>query len=583
MTELSPSEVLNSDPKWAAMYSRMTNAMLGTGSLAVGDPGLPEGGWENVTVLEKYARAITETSSPEISLALTFPMALVACSVAQQGALWLKIAQPGGHSLKVPGILQATLIAPSGYGKSNALDPLVEMMDSLNRAGITRRKKMVNVWSDAEIQKQTAKISTAKGVAASPSAGAVDEKGIRALYQFGLCKRLTLDSGTPEGIRRALLRGGGVGGIMTAEPDVLREISGYAKDGGTFRWLLDGWGGAKIGVARGDREMVVPRAALPYCIVVQPSSFDQFNQSRIEKEGGTDSAIGRGLYGRSWLVRIEGWKSAGLAFGMGAQGNTQIVGKALAGIELALEKIMRRTDEYRAKMGVVIGWEDAASRDEEGDTGVPPLPEQVWMELAPDAMFDYTMLQNVRLAFIEDVSIAEASRPGLEKILMPMVTRITQHALRLAMALQLSVDPDAEVVEKWALRDATMRLLPWLIEHWAAEMHRYHLDGMQALLEFEVRNNIKAEDLTFESRVLKALSKVVDGKGGGAEATFTRSEVIRKARDQFRSSARLTLGSQLEDAFEDLLARKWISKQGTVGTAASVVYARTPVGIANGL
>lgn len=588
-----PLEVLRGDPEWSAVFDRAVDALSGKAAPG-GDPGKAVAGPE--TVLETYARAVSGASSPGVSLALTLPMALTVGSVCGQGAFWARVKLSGGGRLDVPMILQSTLIAPSGYGKSTSLDPLVQMVDRLNRDGIGRRGKLI-------ADKHAAVVEVLKKD--MPLLEQTELDKIRGIYAAGKCKRLTLDSATPEGVRRALLRGGAVAGILTAEPDILREIAGYAKDGGTFRWLLDGWGGAKIGVGRGDKEMVVPRAVLPYCIVVQPSAFESFNLARADGGGGlaADSAIGRGLYGRSWLVRVEGFAGVGAAYGLngalaglGLAGGMSGPGGALAAASGVMEALMVRSDPYRAAMGVCIGWEDAASRDAEGVMDPPVLPKRVWLEIGAGAEWDFGMLQNLRLALIEAVQQMEAVAPGSEQLFMPMATRVTQHVLRLALVLALSVDPGTVDIPGWALRDAGMRLLPWLLEHWALEMHRYQAAAVQALLEVEIKNNTRGDDLTPRGQIISAVRQHLaeqtalsgEDDADADDVVFSRGEIVFLAKCKVRAAARPDLTNPLNGAFTELVAEGSLvaEKQAAAGGKGGkpvVRYRRTQLGKMHGL
>lgn len=580
-----PLDALRAEPEWSGVFDRVAAALQGKAAPAE-DPGaVADGG--PVSCLESYARAVSGASSPGVSLALTLPMALTVGSVAGQGAYWTRIVGQQGNRLDVPMIVQSTLIAPSGYGKSTSLEPLVGMLDRLDRQGHGRRSKIIT-----EHYAAVAKALEDQGV---PLAGEADLEKIKKIYNSGKCKRLTLDSGTPEGVRRTLLRGGGCTGILTAEPDILQEISKYSKDGsGTFRYLLDGWGGAKIGVARGEREMVIPRAVLPYCIVVQPVAFEQFNAQRAEKNAGglaSDSAIGRGLYGRSWLARVEGFAGVGPAYGLPSEETAGLVngvaGAAIA-VESALEKVMIRSDEYRAAMGVLIGWEEASSQDAESVMEAPKLPARLWLGLAADAQWPFVQVQNMRLAMIELVQQLEAGAVGAERLLMPMVTRWTQHVLRLAQVLTLTVDPAAVDIGGWAVRDASLRLGPWLLEHWCAEMYRYQEAATVALLEQEVRNNKSGDDLTFEGRIIAAMVALRDESGlPGDEMVWGRLMVIEKAKRRTSSMSRAALTGPLSEAFAGIVKKGWLSEIVTApsgGKGRPVVrYKRTGMGQLAGL
>lgn len=546
---MKPLDIVRADAEWSALYDRLRDTLLEGVGIPGEDPGLPVGD-APVTVIEKLARALADHSSPVVSLAMTFPLCLVTASVACQGAIFARTPKPGGSYLKIPAILQATVIAPSGYGKSNALVPLVEMIGELNGEAAGERRALVARWVDG----------------LEPGEDAARWKKV---LQYGWSDRLTLDSGTPEGMRSALLRGGGVAGVMTAEPDVLREINGYAKDGGTFRWLLDGWNADQIGVVRAEREMVVPRACLPYIIMVQPNAFDEFNQSRAAAAGGrADAAISRGLYGRSFLVRITKWAEAVTGYGLdeGVAGAGPGYLGPVAGAEAAFRKMARglflRTNDYRARMGVVIGWGEEKDKPETGERPVLPVP--LWLGLAGDgALWVYNMLQNVRLALYNEVGRRLAvdeegggeggsGLPGMSEVLMPMVSRLTQQAVRLAMLLALSEDPGCVVIPRWALLDACFRLLPWLLDHWAQEMYAYKAASMEYALESDLKGNVAGQVLTYGGQMRKTIAEW--GERYGEATPFARGEVVTLAYNKLSRAMRRDARVVLNREFDALVA-----------------------------
>lgn len=544
----SPAAILATDPEWWDLYQGIRDCLVGGQAIPLEEPGPPVEG-APVTCIEDLARAMSTGGSPRVSLGVTFPLALVAASVACQGAVVVKAERSGdGDWLRVPVIEQATVIAPSGYGKSTALVPVEKLLTDLNRDAAHERQLLVNGW--------LADLGTA-----GPG---VDQELWGKILRFGVCRRLTLDSGTPEGMRSALLAGGGVAGVLTAEPDVLREINGYAKDGGTFRWLLDGWDAHKIGVLRATREMVVPRAALPYAIMVQPAAFDEFNQSRAAATSGrSDAAISRGLYGRSWLVRITTWeKPEAWALGGGSKNGIGPVAAALGDFKNTLGGIFGRTNAYRAAMGVQIGWHEEGSPD---DSGLPVelgfvgglLPKFIELELEELCTLDYGMLQNMRLALAEDVrrytedeaagqDTGELS--GMGEVLMPLISRVVQHALRVAALLALTDNPACGVVPLWALRDAVFRWMPWLMHKWSMEMWAYRLASLEYAIEADVRGNPGQREMTTGGMAKAAC--IWWFQTYGDEAVFSRGQIMARVRDRMgkgvRDAARALVGKEFD-------------------------------------
>lgn len=574
------------DGPWSKIYTRMAADIQGQGHEAAGeDLPLPTVPGAFVTPVEAYARAV-----PDMSLKLSLPVALAAYSVAGQGAYWMNLPLRGGAKLEVPMIFQSTVIAPSGYGKSTVLNPLVKILDQLNYRGIVARKKIATELADAVIMKLSDDGMSSAG----------EEEKVRKIYSHGACKRLTLDSGTPEGVRSALVSGGSMAGIMTAEPDILREISGYAKDGGTYRYLLDGWGGDKISVVRAEKSMLIPRCCLPYCIVVQPIAFEQFNKSARGNEDqgvSSDSAVGRGLYGRSWMLRV-GWdakpkEAFGLVSDHGLEmGQVSDLMQAQIMLGDRMEELARRADEYRARMGITIGWEEAAMTDLEGLVPHPDLPAPVWLTLAPDALMDYACIHNLRLALIDLVSELELQAPGTDRLFMPMVSRLVQHIMRLAMELQLAFDPQSSEVEKWAVRDAGSRIVPWLFGEWCREMKAYAEAATVAMAEAEIKKNPRGIDLTPEGSMVRAIHKLRADLNADLDAddhTFRKADVVDRALSWHPSSSRPELRGKFNEAFDRMVEQKWLEEikllppVGSKGGRPRLTYKATVVGKLNGI
>jgi hypothetical protein len=584
-------DVLRTDPDWSGCYDRVIAALEGKTAPA-DDPGEVVSGAKQ-TVVERYARAI----SGDVSLALTLPMALVSAAVCGQGAFWLKAPLENGGELAVPGIMQFTGIAPSGYGKSTALEPMIEIVDRLNRMNTSVRRGMVAGEASeilAKIKHDNPKDDN------SLWDEAADTKVVLEICENGVGTQLTTDSGTSEGVRTTLQMNGGVTGIMTAEPDVLQEISRYSKDGGTFRYLLDGWSGAKVQAARAGGGIHIPRVVVPYCIVVQPMTFEQFNetQTRAQGAGGggmsTDTAIGRGLYGRSWLVRVNARGGVGKAFGLkgfAGVGAGQLVGipAAAAKLEDVLAAQLARSNRYRAEMGICIGWETMAADKKRTNIAMkaPDLPERVWLTLTDEALAEYAMVQNIRESLPSWVEQAEIRDKGSADLFGPMTSRWTQHVLRIALLLTLAANPDAKVVPAWAVRDAGLRLVPWLLEHWCLEMTAYHARVTVESMEEQTKANKTGIDLTWEGRMIEAIGSLM--KNMKQEDCIAQGLAVKKAKSGYSSRVRNNFTNQLNTAFVGLVSKGYLEEvvqpadPDKPKSRPRPMYRRTSRGMAMGL
>jgi hypothetical protein len=576
-------------PEWSGTWQRCKAALEGR-AVPDADPGPVVAGGQ-MGVAESWARAVSGSNGGQIALPLTLPLALVTTSICCQGAIWVQAPLDDGDPLEVPVIIQSLAVAPSGYGKSTVLDPLVKMLLRLYRAGHGRRSGIVKGILDQGLVAVDLAAAGAKAAgqlvadevwdAARGALGKITEKG--------RCGDLLVDQSTPEGVRRSLQLGGSMTGVLTAEPDILREVGAYAKDAGSLRFFLDGWGASRIGVNRAERKMVIPAAVVPFAILMQPQSFDAFNRDRTDGGSGggvggvaADSAVGRGFFGRSWLVRIPAAARSRTPFGMngGGGGGSGGVGVlkpvTAAGVvfEDMAEALLMRTEDFRVRMGVFIGWEEALGggdgREAADVVKAPGEPDKVWLSMTEAARAEYAMVQNLRTAMIDAVQRLEADGSGAETVLMPMAARWTQHVLRVAAVLTLGVDPAAVVIEDWAVRDAGQRVCVWLLEHWCREMADYREAAQAATIEQEIKFNPRGADLTPLGQVVEVLNAMAaEQMAGGAAAApaWGRAVVLAKMRNKVRGAARDAVNKAFADAFDELVTAGALAKKTTESKA----------------
>lgn len=601
---LTPESALAADPAWAAAFEAVAGAFAGKPSVfelsSERVPGAPLSG------VERWARA------QPVHLEIGVPLALVAVSTAGQGGIWGQVPvvdHAGVGTLRIPGIVQSTMVAPSGYGKTTVLGPVVRMLDKVNEAGRVERIEMMGQARDKILGALEAvggavmaggggagaggSGGAGKSSKAETEAAAERRAAVGRMIRSGYCHGLTEDAGTPEGIRRALLDGGGVVGVLTAEPDLLIETAAYRKDGGSLRYLLDGWGGDKIRVARATGYMVIPRACMPYAVIIQPSSFESFvEMQRANNKGGglgEDSAVGRGLYGRSWLTAVSGMVMAETAYGLslpGTVGAGGVGGEKDAGIVGVLDEraaasgeltgicyaLAGRTNSYRARMGLRMGWEALASVGDTHGIEMPELPARDVMSLSADALGSYAQVQNMRLGLMNAVQQMEAQYPGTERVFMPMASRWTQHVLRTAMLLALSVDPGTVDIPDWAVRDAGQRMCVWLASLWAGRMRAYVANTIDEMVERAAKDNPKGVDRsrigTLLGVVRTAVTEAEDTGLGGSGFSFTKSFVVKRACRQGSSRQRATLAGAFSETFDQLVAEGYLEvvvPEGPVG------------------
>jgi hypothetical protein len=139
---------------------------------------------------------------------------------------------PHPSYLWVPTVVQFMGIAEAGQQKSTLLGEIAPLVKkALDRDGADDRRALVNQWRMEEMKK-------AEQLGLKVDANAPDWIKV---FEGGLCQSSYASTGTPEGFRDWQVENGGHRVILTAEPDILREVSAYAGGAGPARSTTS-WG-----------------------------------------------------------------------------------------------------------------------------------------------------------------------------------------------------------------------------------------------------------------------------------------------------------------------------------------------------
>lgn len=536
---------------WESATARIVKMIKGED-----DPmeGLLPTGYGSGRVVEDFARQFEADYGVELGLSI--PTLLCGISGAAQGGFTapIMVKVKPREVIHTALVMQFIGIAEAGQQKSTLLkevmDPLRAAVDKV--AADDRRQKTL-LWREKEKKKHGD-----KGVNVDAN-NPLWEK----VYAGGICSSSITDQGTPEGIRNNIVRQGGHRAVLTAEPDVLREISAYANSkgggGGSIGMLLRGWDQDDLSVDRVSNDaLYVREPSLPYAILVQPESFTKYT-------GGTDGSddfVDRGLFSRAWLWRAERVPvlddfAEELLDGLdeAAAGDAALASPMNVAREKLLDRmtaLAMRSNEYRISKGLEQAWRATGA-----DLWMP-RPKTVERErLAFDGIDGVRMhlkVQRMRVALRRAVQEADAVSPGIGTILDPLAQRFTTHVMRLAALLSLADDPGALVVDTAHVEDVATRIIPWLWSGWWQVLKNRLEENSRTLVAEQVLKNPKDIDLSGSVKILKAMAKLEEKAGISGAAGFTPSEIFRLARSSFQKAERSGITGHLRKTLLEIVA-----------------------------
>lgn len=498
---------------------------------------LPEG-YGTGTLLEQMARQLEADKGIELGMSL--PSLVAAFSGATQGGFLVPLPYVDPETKQVnrgdsaPVVVQFMGIAEAGQQKSTLLKEIVEpLKTALDREAAGHRRTIVDKW------RQAAMDAWAKG---SESGNKLDETGAwEKVYNGGLCTSSTTDQGTPEGIRNNIVRHGGHRVILTAEPDVLMEVSQYANKGtgGSIGLFLRGWGQEDLAVDRAGTDALYAREiSLPYVILLQPDSFVAHTGAGAKG----DDFVDRGFFSRCWLWRAEraqvaeeddDWDFADLD--LDAVALSKMVATPFLALreqfQASMVRVAERSDEYRVSKGLEQAWR-------ESKVLWMPRPKEVHRELLEleggDGLKAVLRVQKMRKLIMAAVRDRDAGEAGTAKLIDPLAVRFTDHVMRWAAVLTLAGDPDAKAVDTDHIEDCATRLMPWLWAGWMRVMRERLEHTAQTSFEDDLMKNPQQHDLRPRRQLMRSLNKLMLSNGPAAGAGFTASQIFEGPRSAMR-------------------------------------------------
>lgn len=552
---------------WAGAVERITN-LIKTGEDPLGGE-LPEG-YGSQRLLEAFAREIA--AEHDTDLGLTLPETLAGYSAAMQGGFLTPILtrwKPPKY-LPVPVVVQFIGIAAAGQKKSTLLaEVAAPLKAALDGIGAEHRSELVDKWRDAAI-----KANGDDGVATN-----TNQPDWLRVYAGGLCVSSTTDQGTPEGLRKRMAAYGGHRAILTAEPDVLRDVSAYAKGsgGGSLRNFLSGWDQEAIEADRVSGDVHVIEPSLPCVIMVQPESFVKYTMGGAD---GTDDFVDRGVFSRMllWAAKPqlagdgfagdleewdpEAWAEDGLAHG----GMVDVLRDKLSD---SMVEVVRRTNPYRVSKGVLHAY---LEKPPDWPMPKPPLHKRVQLGLdGAEGHKAAARVQRMRSMIMESIEAMSAERPDYGAVLYPFAQRFTSHVMRLAAVQSVAEAPgDCQVVDTDHIEDVATRVMPWLWAGWWRLMADRLESNAATLVEANATKNYKGTVLTGAVRLADAFVKLEKKHGISAMGGFPRSEVIKMAKLAFAKQERTKVHGQLESQFMELLADGAIELSPEQGSPSAI-------------
>lgn len=559
---------------WQGAVDRITNMISNKPDSDPLEGGLPLG-YGSGRLLESFARELESEHGMELGMAL--PVLLASFSSAMQGgfvAPMIRKINPHPTYLWVPTIVQFLGIAEAGQQKSTLLGEVAPVLKkALDRAGADDRRALVNQWRGEEMKK-------AEQAGLKVDLNVMDWDKV---FQGGLCASSYTSTGTPEGFRDWQVENGGHRVILTAEPDILREVSAYAGKGGsgTLNNFLGGWDQEDVATDRaGKKDLFIREPSMPCVIMLQPGSFRQHTEGR----NGNDDFVDRGVFSRMLLWEaqrapvqtefpgLENWDLPENWDPETPLGST--LGALREKLGDRMESVVYRTNPYRVSKGVERAYHLAKLT---WDMPRPKMLAEDRIMLHLEGKAGHLVawkVQRMRAMLLAAVRAAEEEKPGIGAVLDPFAQRFTSHVMRLAAVLTLADDPGALTVDTGHIEDCATRLMPWLWWGWWKVMRERMEESGRAVVSEGLLKNVKEKDLTGRPLLLDVLADL-DKNGPAALSGFTPSEILKKAETRFSSNLRTpALRGQLKATLLDLAAEGLASVVAQTHTVAGVPSAR---------
>lgn len=530
------------DADWSRVAARCIGSMTGVADPHEGALEGPEIGVDGevgaLGVPERYARWLTERTG--MPLCVTLPVMTVMISASIQGGLVCRVPLPKGRWLIVPVVVQYIGLARSGSGKSTLLDEVKPLIEHA-------------MWQALEIRLDYIEAQR-QAVMKTLSAPGMDIW--ERIWAAGVCPETFSPNATAESLRNRLADNGGHLLAWSAEPQILGDLGRYQENGRKdasppIENFLHGFDQADLHVGRVGAGLIsIPQLSLPAVILLQPDSFRMVASNQ--------EVLSRGFLSRFWMAEAES-VDPGPDFDLGDLEDWQA--EAVRGAALSdsfgqvCAALASRTALYRGHKGIRRAWERerenrvAVPGAGQGGPGEPARAVRESLSLGPAATAEYIAVQRVMQRVKRAITVLEAEAGGGESPYRPLADRLVSHVLRWATCTALAADPMRVDVPGWAIRDAGMRILPWLWGHWAAVLDPAQEETGRARIAEDLIRNPKQLDNSPEALLIKAMgrltqAKIGGGGGGGAGAdgagpVLTRSAVVDDVYDRLSSARRV--------------------------------------------
>ena len=489
--------------------------------------GLLVEGYGSSKVIERHARLFAEAN--DLDVAMIFPVLLAAFSGATQGAFTAPLFTEDWTPNPVPLVFQFFGIAESGARKSTVIKEGKGPLE----AAMTRGTMLRRAWC-TDLGKKA--LAAAEAAAAAQVGGntVVDGPVWDKVFAGGVCPSTLTDSGTPEGIRDKLVTHGGHRVLLTGESDILREVGGaYAKGagGGTLGLFVRGWDQETISVDRtGNAHIHMPEASFPFLVFVQPNSFARYTAVTPE---GYDEWTDKGVFGRAWLWQMPKPSiPTGFQFKAKAPSDkpTELMMARILTLQ-QMERLVERSNEYRSAKGIRQAWSATQGADQAIAEKYLPVPEREALELdGADGEAAFVAVQNMLLALRRALAEADATDHGISYQYHPLVSRFTDHVMRLSAMLSLADAPDTLTVDTAHITDVAVRLMPWLWSGWVEVMDLRRNLNAETVIADAMLSNKNFTPVGEDEAVLQALFALSQASGPAAEAGFLGTQVTDRAR-----------------------------------------------------
>jgi len=572
-------------PAWASAAETIKNLIDGGEMLELAKE-LPEGPASKYG-LENYAREYCRVR-PNADLSIIYAILGVTTCVAAQGGFVIQAPLADGGFLNIPAIQMVFGVAPSGWGKSTALDvgmyPLLLALASGKRE---RRDLMIGM-------KEAAMAAFENSPDAQANNTLANEEQFRFVYDAGLCPKTLTEDATQEAMRDQCVVNGGHVAAVAGEPDILKNVGAYSKGDGSLTLILNLWDQRGIDTTRvSNPDLFVAEASLAMCILFQDAVFAEVTSGNANGMGsGADNYTLRGVFGRCWVVQTSktgDWVEIARTYSddndfeidpSDPTGYGLDTPLAAAATDYMLNLVQAQTDSnvYRMNKAIHRSW-DLATRKYGSDLQVPE-PEEGTREvlhLDAEGRKAYRRVQRLMQCIADHVHSSEDAEA--KELWAPTAARIVQHVLREALVMSLAAgrrEVTAEFIE-----DAATRILPW---RWCQSANALTIRSLEraenVMVDAVLNHNPNQKDLSADAMIKDILLKLGQEDSVLAAKGLPLSKLRDKVKTRLHPRHRNGVNRLLKLSLEALTAdptsgiRKVEGPPNAAGTCA--VYYQVP-------